>query len=42
MRPAISNTTRIEAVIADGRFFDRPALDAILADVESAARAEQK
>jgi imidazolonepropionase-like amidohydrolase len=38
----ISNTTRIEAVIADGRLFDRSALDAILTQVESAARAERK
>ena len=36
----ISNTSRIEAVIADGRLFDRSALDAILAEIEAAARAE--
>jgi imidazolonepropionase-like amidohydrolase len=36
----ISNTTRIEAVVADGRLYDRHALDAILAGVEAAAKAE--
>jgi imidazolonepropionase-like amidohydrolase len=36
----IRNTTQIEAVVADGRFYDRAQLDAILAAVEAAARAE--
>lgn len=33
----IRNTTRIRAVVANGRFFDRAALDALLTDVERAA-----
>ncbi len=32
----ITNTAKIRAVVANGRFFDRNALDALLADVESA------
>lgn len=38
-REDIGNTRRIVAVVADGRFYDRAALDALLA--EAAARAEQ-
>lgn len=34
----ISNTQRIRAVVADGRYFDREALDELLAGVELAAR----
>jgi len=34
----IRNTRKIEAVIANGRFFDRAALDKLLADIETAAR----
>jgi imidazolonepropionase-like amidohydrolase len=33
----ITNTQKIRAVVADGRYFDRPALDELLADVEKAA-----
>jgi imidazolonepropionase-like amidohydrolase len=33
----ISNTQKIRAVVANGRYFDRPALDELLADVEKAA-----
>jgi Amidohydrolase family len=38
----IQNSIRIEAVVADGRLYDRPALDKLLAEVEAAARAEQQ
>jgi hypothetical protein len=34
----IRNTSRIEAVLIDGRLFDRAALDVLLAEVEKAAR----
>ena len=34
----IRNTSRIEAVLIDGRVFDRAALDALLAEIEKAAR----
>ena len=37
----IKNTQKISAVIANGHYLDRGALDRILADVESAARATQ-
>ena len=37
----VANTTRVEAVVADGRLYDRKALDAILADVGRAARGEE-
>jgi len=33
------NTLRIRAVVANGRYFDRPALDSLLADAERAAAA---
>jgi imidazolonepropionase-like amidohydrolase len=36
----IANVDRIEAVVADGRLFDRAALDKVLSDVETAARNE--
>lgn len=36
----VTNTTRIVAVVADGRVYDRSALDRLLADAESQARAE--
>lgn len=35
----IANTLKIDAVIANGRYLDRAALDKVLADVEKAARA---
>jgi imidazolonepropionase-like amidohydrolase len=35
----IRNTLRIRAVVANGRYFDRPALDSLLADAERAAAA---
>jgi imidazolonepropionase-like amidohydrolase len=34
----IRNVTKIEAVVADGRLYDRAALDRILSDVEAAAK----
>jgi imidazolonepropionase-like amidohydrolase len=34
----IRHTKRIDAVIANGRLFDRAALDRLLADAERAAR----
>jgi imidazolonepropionase-like amidohydrolase len=34
----IHNTTRIRAVFADGRLFDRAALDKLLRDAEAAAK----
>ena len=34
----IRNTQRIAAVVAHGRLFDRPALDSILRNVETAAK----
>jgi len=34
----IHNTTTIKAVVADGRFYDRPALDGLLRGVEAAAK----
>jgi len=34
----IHNTRKISAVIANGRLYDRPALDALLKNAESAAR----
>lgn len=34
----IANTTKINAVVANGRLFDRKSLDAVLAEVETAAR----
>lgn len=37
----IHNSTKIEAVIANGRLFDRPALDALLTQVESQAKHPQ-
>jgi hypothetical protein len=37
----ISNTQKIRAVIANGRYFDRPALDELLADVEKAANPQE-
>lgn len=36
----ITNTQRIRAVVADGRYLDRQALDALLAQAEAAAKAE--
>jgi imidazolonepropionase-like amidohydrolase len=36
----IHNTTRIHAVVANGRFYDRAALDQMLADAEAAAARE--
>src|SRR5262249_47027480 len=33
----ITNTTKIRAVVANGRYFDRPALDALLTQVKAAA-----
>lgn len=37
----IRNTPKIRGVIADGRFYDRPALDALLADVERVVHREE-
>lgn len=37
----IHNTTRIRAVMADGRLLDRVALDKMLADAEAAAAKPQ-
>lgn len=37
----IENTTRIRAVLADGRYYDRPALDALLAAGARASAAER-
>jgi imidazolonepropionase-like amidohydrolase len=34
----VGNVTKIDAVVADGRLFDRAALDRILGDVEAAAK----
>jgi hypothetical protein len=34
----ITNTEKIEAVVANGRLFDRAALDSLLAGVESAVK----
>jgi len=36
----IANTQKIRGVVLAGRFFDRPALDHMLRDVEKAAAAE--
>jgi adenine deaminase len=38
----IHNTTKIRGVVANGRFFDRAALDALLKEVERVAAAERK
>jgi imidazolonepropionase-like amidohydrolase len=37
----IRNTQKINAVVADGRLFDRVALDQILASVEAAAKRQK-
>lgn len=37
----IGNTTKIRAVVANGRYFDRVALDRLLADVAAKAKAER-
>lgn len=37
----IANTTRIEAVVADGRLYDRAAVDKLLEAVEATAKQEQ-
>jgi imidazolonepropionase-like amidohydrolase len=37
----IANTTKIEAVVADGRLYDRKALDKLLESVEAEAKAEK-
>ena len=34
----IANTTKIEAVVADGRLYDRAELDKLLENVETAAK----
>ena len=34
----ITNTTTIRAVVANGRYFDRPALDRLLAEVQAKGR----
>ena len=34
----ITNTTLIRAVVANGRYFDRAALDQLLADVQTKAK----
>jgi imidazolonepropionase-like amidohydrolase len=36
----ITNTTRIRAVVANGRYFDRAALDSLLAEVRVKAKKE--
>jgi imidazolonepropionase-like amidohydrolase len=36
----IANTQKIRGVVLAGRYFDRPALDRMLRDVETAAAAE--
>jgi imidazolonepropionase-like amidohydrolase len=38
----INNTTKIEAVVADGRVYDRAALDNLLESVEAAAKGEKQ
>jgi imidazolonepropionase-like amidohydrolase len=38
----IANSTKIEAVVADGRLYDRAELDKLLESVEAAAKAEEK
>jgi len=37
----IQNTKRIRAVVANGRLFERPALDRMLADAKALARGPQ-
>jgi len=37
----IDNTKKIYGVFANGRYFDRAALDQLLADAERAAKADQ-
>jgi len=37
----IHNTTKIRAVVSDGRYFDRKSLDALLAEAEMAAKSMQ-
>jgi hypothetical protein len=38
----ITNTTTIRAVVANGRYFDRGALDQLLAEVQVKAKEEPK